>query len=298
MPTKSRILLVEDNDADATLIFDALSQGEAGPFDVTHADTLAQACELVRTQNHHESNPFQAALLDLNLPDSQGISTFKALRDAAGQTAIVVLSGLNDLELATHAVQEGAQDYLIKGEINADLLTRSIRYAVERRRAFAELERAREAERRERKRLALELEALEQSIAGAPAPITADAFGLGPLRKTASEQFGRLVDVYTAVLDDALDRRSREVPHSTETPELVKLAASLGALHAGPRDVLDVHVTATRQREQELDDTGARALIQEGRFLVLELMGHLVSYYRKFKRRSLEGDGREPAQPE
>jgi PAS domain S-box-containing protein len=80
------------------------------------------------------------ALLDLGLPDSQGLRTFSALKDAAPNLAIVVLSGNGDQELATAAVQSGAQDYLIKGQFGTDLFMRATLYAVERQRAQRDLQ--------------------------------------------------------------------------------------------------------------------------------------------------------------
>jgi signal transduction histidine kinase len=74
-------------------------------------------------------------LLDLSLPDSQGFDTFRRVRAAAPDVPVVVLSGLQDERMAARAVREGAQDYLVKGQVDGQLLARSLRYAIERRRA-------------------------------------------------------------------------------------------------------------------------------------------------------------------
>ena len=77
----------------------------------------------------------QAVLLDLGLPDSQGLGTFEQARASAKHIPIIVLTGLDDEDLGVRAVQAGAQDYLVKGQVSSQLLTRSIRYAMEREQA-------------------------------------------------------------------------------------------------------------------------------------------------------------------
>src|SRR5205085_6525134 len=78
-------------------------------------------------------------LADLSLPDSHGIETFERLHSQAPQVPIIVLSGLNDTRLAVQAVHDGAQDYLIKGQVDGQLLVRAIRYAIERKRMSEQL---------------------------------------------------------------------------------------------------------------------------------------------------------------
>ena len=120
-----KVLLVEDNPADARLVREMLKDAHH-PVTLTHANRLRDALECLRTQG------FSAILLDLNLPDSEGMNTFLRARAEAAQAPIVVLTGLADEEVAARAVREGAQDYLVKAEVDGPLLYRSIRYAVER----------------------------------------------------------------------------------------------------------------------------------------------------------------------
>jgi two-component system, cell cycle sensor histidine kinase and response regulator CckA len=120
-----KVLLVEDNPADARLVREMLKDAHR-PVSLTHASRLRDALEHLRTQGYN------AILLDLNLPDSEGMSTFLRARAEASQAPIVVLTGLADEEVAARAVREGAQDYLVKAEVDGPLLYRSIRYAVER----------------------------------------------------------------------------------------------------------------------------------------------------------------------
>src|SRR5262249_16900436 len=134
-----RILLVEDNAADAFLVLDALEESNSRRFDVTHAEQLADALSLL------EDSTFHAVLLDLSLPDSRGFETFQTMNQKAAHLPIIVLTGLDDERVALEAVREGAQDYLVKGRNLASSLERSIRYALERKRIEEELVRAKEA---------------------------------------------------------------------------------------------------------------------------------------------------------
>jgi PAS domain S-box-containing protein len=125
-----RILLVEDNSADARLVEILLSEaGSSADFEVAHSERFAEALQRL------EEATFEVILLDLSLPDSSGIETVSRMRAAAPRTPMVVLSGQDDEEVALRAVQQGAQDYLIKGQGDGNLIARTIRYAIERRRA-------------------------------------------------------------------------------------------------------------------------------------------------------------------
>jgi two-component system cell cycle sensor histidine kinase/response regulator CckA len=123
-----RILLVEDNAVDARLITSFL-QKSSTELQCGHVFRLEDA--IVRLQ----SEPPDVILLDLNLEDSAGYETFHRVRQATAKTAIVVLSGSDDEELAIKTVREGAQDYIVKGSFDGRLLLRSIRYAIERKRS-------------------------------------------------------------------------------------------------------------------------------------------------------------------
>ncbi|NIP72959.1 MAG: PAS domain S-box protein [Gammaproteobacteria bacterium] len=122
------ILLVEDNPADARLVELALSQVSDTEYSVTHVERLGQATERLAAQD------FDAVLLDLSLPDSHGLDTVREIQAADRAVPVVVLSGTLDDELALEAVKRGAQDYLVKGQGDGYLVSRAIRYSIERRR--------------------------------------------------------------------------------------------------------------------------------------------------------------------
>jgi signal transduction histidine kinase len=136
-----RVLLVEDNPADVDLIREALEDGALDPVSAGTALRLEQVDRLATALQRLAAGEFDIALLDLSLPDSQGFQTFVRLVRTAPGIPIVVLSGLDDEAMAIRAVREGAQDYLVKGQVDGKTLTRSIYYAVERK--HAEDERAR-----------------------------------------------------------------------------------------------------------------------------------------------------------
>jgi signal transduction histidine kinase len=125
-----RAVLIEDNAGDARLIREMLRDagGASAAVELAHADRLASGLEQLATQ------AVDVVLLDLTLPDSQGFETFTTVHTQAPEVAIVVLSGLDDETLAVRAVQEGAQDYLVKGQVDGGALLRSMRYAIERQR--------------------------------------------------------------------------------------------------------------------------------------------------------------------
>jgi signal transduction histidine kinase len=126
-----KILLIEDNPGDARLIEEMLK--ETGlRFKLEWADKLSSGIDLIR------SNGFDVILSDLGLPDSQGLGTLAKLIEINSQAPVIVLTGLRDDATSIEALKEGAQDYLVKGQINDILLARTINYAVERKKAQEE----------------------------------------------------------------------------------------------------------------------------------------------------------------
>ncbi|WP_119460852.1 ATP-binding response regulator [Rhodospirillaceae bacterium SYSU D60014] len=123
-----KILLVEDNPGDARLTRELLSEVGNARFELIHVESLKAALERV------EQESFDVVLLDLSLPDAQGLTTVERLRNGAPRMPVVVLSGLDDETRAIEAVQSGAQDYLVKGQGTGELIMRALRYAIERKR--------------------------------------------------------------------------------------------------------------------------------------------------------------------
>ncbi len=127
--TPTKILLIEDHPGDARLIELLLGEVRGSAFEILHADRLASG--LARCQVEDVDIIF----LDLSLPDSAGLDTFLKVHAQIPNVPILVLTGFADEDLAIRAVREGAQDYIVKGELDGNLLARACRYAIERHRA-------------------------------------------------------------------------------------------------------------------------------------------------------------------
>ncbi len=120
------ILLVEDNPADARLMVEHLT--EAGEVEVQHVDRISAALKCLSEQK------FDVVLLDLSLPDGSGLDTVRRMCAANPQMPVIVLTGLEDDALSLAAVHAGAQDYLVKGQVDGSGIARAIRHAIERKR--------------------------------------------------------------------------------------------------------------------------------------------------------------------
>src|SRR3990172_5663919 len=130
------VLLIEDDSNDALLIQRDLAGAMAAPFELVHASTLKSGLErLVNAR-------VDVVLLDLHLPDGEGIGLLEKVEALAPHVPVIMLTGRDDDEVAVEAVHKGAQDYLVKGQVPAALLRRSIRYAIERKKLLTELARS------------------------------------------------------------------------------------------------------------------------------------------------------------
>jgi PAS domain S-box-containing protein len=129
------ILLIEDNPADAEMIGELLSNHKKSSFSIINADRLSAA------KPYFTDSGIDIILLDLGLPDSQGLDTLRHVREHAGEVPIVVLTMLDNEETGLDALKEGAQDYLVKGQMSGPLIARSLRYAIERGSIEKELKR-------------------------------------------------------------------------------------------------------------------------------------------------------------
>ncbi len=134
-----RLLLVEDNVGDAGLLQAALSDvpRERFPFTLVHVTRAAEAAKSLN------ESAFDVVLLDLSLPDSQNLDTVARVKEAAPTTPIVIMTGLSDEQVAINAMRGGAQDYLVKGEVDSSMLIRAIRYAIERKKIETQIQQLR-----------------------------------------------------------------------------------------------------------------------------------------------------------
>ena len=121
-----KTLLVENNQDDAFSLREKLADTREVQFNLTHVERLEKALQCLQQES------FDVVLLDLSLPDSQGLDTFLSLEEIVPNLPIVLLTALNDESLALEAIRQGAQDYLVKEQITINVLLRSINYAIER----------------------------------------------------------------------------------------------------------------------------------------------------------------------
>ena len=142
------VLLVEDNPADVLLIREALGDTTLAKFNITHIERLSEIRDRLR------SGSYDVVLIDLELPDSHGLDTYRQVRTCAGGLPIIVLTGSDDEAMGISALREGAQEYLVKGQLSERSLARALRYAIEKKNI------------EERLRQAQKMEAIGQLAAG------------------------------------------------------------------------------------------------------------------------------------
>src|SRR2546423_7126182 len=120
-----KVLLIEDSPVDSRLLRLLLSESTSSHFEITTAEKLSDGLERLNEER------FDVVVSDLTLPDSRGFETFQWLRAHAPDLPILVLSGIDDENLAARGVREGAQDYLVKGRVDGHVLSRAITFAIE-----------------------------------------------------------------------------------------------------------------------------------------------------------------------
>jgi DNA-binding response OmpR family regulator len=238
-------------------------------WQITSVETLAEAITALVDRR------FELVLLGLELPDSSGLDTFARLHTCAPQVPVLVLvSSPRDEALGRDAVERGAQDYVPKAPLDASLLSRAIRYALERARLQRELEQTRERERRDE-----EIAGIEELSRDPGTAVTAQLYAAGRLRDTAPEAFERAIEDYARILEMALEHRVHK-----ETTEyhgaVLELSDRLGFVRSSPRDVIEIHTLAVRSLIANCTAARATAYVEEARLVLLELMGDLVSFYR------------------
>ena len=132
-PEKITILIIEDNPGDVRLIKEALAETNGQYSDLKYADRLSESLKKI------SENTIDIVLLDLSLPDSAGLETITGINEKNKDIPLIILTGTADLDVANRALGIGAQDYLVKGQFDGATLSRSIRYAIERKKIEVEL---------------------------------------------------------------------------------------------------------------------------------------------------------------
>jgi FixJ family two-component response regulator len=209
---------------------------------------------------------------DQRMPEMSGVALLTEARRRHPEVVGVLLTAHADARSAVQAINEArAFGYLLK-PWDIDEIVGFLRRAVEAHRLLRRDVRAQQER---------ELRTLDQLSRSVPVPVTAERFGALPLRESLPEVFDDLLDRYTETIELAIEQRVYKVDRPV-SDGLRRLSDRLGALKAGPRDVIELHTVGMRRRLAIASAEQTDAYAEEGRLLVLELMGHLVSYYRGF----------------
>ena len=261
--TAVKILLVEDSLSDAALLQESLVENDGGGFEFTLAESWKEAAALLR------DHPFDALLLDLSLPDTQGRDTFVRARAEAPNLPIVVLTGVADEAVGLEAVRHGIQDYLIKGQAFGRQTARTIRYAIERKQAKTALKQAEANLERERDQLEVRVRERTAELSEANRALQAEM----AQRQRAEEAHREVLRRLVAAEETERGRVSREL-HDRLGQDLTALKLGLqilrkrGACVAPLRKSLskletladslmrDLHRLAWELRPAALDDFG------------------------------------------
>ena len=260
-----RILLIEDNPADARLFSKIMTETDGPRHFITHTQTITECLTVLK----HEV--FDAAFIDLNLPDSSGLETLHTVLGCKPEMPIIILTGMDNDDLGSQAIQEGAQDFIPKDVISPSTLTRSLRHSIERKKLLLELhQKAQQAQQ--------ELQELRKIV---QTPTTSGSKNTDSSAQTpVSSQLHELVSAYSEILGLAVSEQIHNTK-SQHTDLLNKLIQRLGGLNAMPKDIIQIHLLAIDEIIKHKNALPKSAYIEEGRMLLLETMGELACYYHQ-----------------
>lgn len=261
------VLVVEDDPVDVKRLQRLFRKHTE--FSLVHAETLAISFALI------EHGHFDIVLLDLSLPDSRGLLTLQKLANEVS-IPIVVLSGTQEKGIALRAVQQGAQDYLLKENLDTESLFQTLRYAIERSRRISVLYETRESARRD-----CELRRLQDEPNYSNAPLENGAVPSGHSLEVDHPDIYELAkELYTDLLANALGRRVLPSLTLDVSKQLNRLGGILGEHLATPRDAIQVHTVSVEQTLMQIAPAKNAICHAEARYLLSGLLGHLCYYYR------------------
>jgi len=266
----TKILCVEDNPGDARLIQELLADDTSKKYEFTHFISL----------DKFESSPakdeFEVVLLDLSLGDSSGIETFERMKSILPETPIIILTGLKDEALAEKIIQLGAQDYLLKDAINTALLSRSVRYAIDRNRLSVELAKSKQLENQQR-----EMDNFDRMPKSSRSKIAAQMLGIRSLHEHSPETFDEFSRDLTKIMELAVEARMFKTDFDISA-KLRAFADEIGFSLAGPQDVVEIYSTTLKDKMKSTSYEASQVYLEEGRLIILMLMGYLAAFYRKY----------------
>lgn len=234
-----------------------------------------------------QEHPYRALLLEITLFDDFHSHQRSCSHSEVPDVPIIIISEVDEEVLAVRAIEGGAYGYLLTSRLTGTTLLYSLRFAMQKHAQLKSLIGPAQQQ-------VQEMEGWEQLVRRDASPsLTAQLFDAGSLRETVPDIFAELVEDYGRLLDQALERRAYRIEATSENP-MRALAEQLGFLKASPRDVIEMHTYALRAKTMGVLPEKASAYMAESRLTVLEVMGDLVTYYRRYfiglsKRRAYPG---------
>jgi DNA-binding NarL/FixJ family response regulator len=272
---KKRVLVIDDEAIDRRQFARLLASD--GPHWVV--DTATTATEGL---TKFDASPPDCVLLDNSLGPDDGITLLSKVKQRRRFCPVIMVTGLGSDAIALEAMKRGASDYLVKTTLTGASLVTTITNAIERMSLEQRLELQTAAAQRQEdqvKRLEKVVDQLKaMSSAGSSTNITRAITGAGAVRDRAAEVFRRLTMTYEALMDDYLQQLVMDAPKPLR--EMKSIVRELGQRGAGPRDLLDVHISALEAAEAKLNPSRSEAYSLQGRLMALEMMGLLVDFYR------------------
>ena len=267
------ILLVEDDEINVQLIQDLLSSVDDSSV-LTHdfSFTLSTVHNLTQALQIIEQNNFAAIILDLTLPDAQNFDALLQIRQKSPHIPIIITTVDQDEAIIVRAFQLGANGYIRMKDLDRNLLIYALRTAIERQQYIQSLSQQQHQ---------AELASLETLANYIQPSITARMFASSTLKEMIPDLFSELTATYAQLLDLSLEEKIFKIDHDI-SGDLRTLAAKLGFLKASPRDIVDLHTKALKKKCDNVNLAKVQAYVDEGRLRLLELMGYLTSYYRKY----------------
>lgn len=266
---RCQVLLIEDESEEIEYFRRLLAKAKSSSFKQGFEVIVAQSLE--NGLQKLLLNEIDVIFLDLIVTDSRGIKTLVRMLEAAPNLPIIVYTILDEAA-AVKALELGAIGYLHKTEIDTNLLVYAIRSAIERQQQL-NIFKQQQAEQQK-----VEVEKLEAFVESSSS--NANLSGLESLRESKPDIFAELVQNYSEIMDLALEEKAYKVEHNI-SDRLSALARQLGFIQATPKDTIEIHTAVLKEKTSRYSRK-SQAYATEGRLILLQLMGYLTAYYRKY----------------
>lgn len=264
-----RVVVIGGSNSEFVWVSGTLSEGDESVWLAERAEDAAATMALFGRSG------FELIVYFLNRPDDESaLVMLRRIREFAFSIPIVCLANIETPDDASPIIRAGAHECSSRSSPDASDFRRAVRFALARGAFLKSLEERRESAARDR-----EMGGLNAMGNITPLPITGRSFGMLSLIDRAPHKFSEFVAEYSGLLDLALEERTVRV-ESRLSEELHTLADRLGIFGAGPRDIIDLHKASITCRLEGQPLRRARAYVEEGRLVLLQIMGFLASFYR------------------